>query len=101
MKTPCEIFVWDILPMIRKEFAKNLIKDHGYTQRKTAETLGLTESAVSQYLSKKRGKKNILDQNLQKEIKKSVRKILKGNTKTVVVETCRICEFLKANQKFE
>ena len=100
MKTPCETIVWEILPMIRKEFAKTLIKDYGFTQRKAADVLGLTEAAVSQYISKKRGKQNILKRNLQKEIKKSVQQIIKGNVQTVVHETCRICDLLKANKNF-
>jgi len=100
MKTPCETIVWEILPMIRKEFAKTLIKDYGFTQRKAANVLGLTEAAVSQYISKKRGKKEILKRNFQKEIKKSVQQIIEGNAETVVHETCRICDLLKANKKF-
>ena len=41
MKTPCEIIVWNIVPIIRKEFAKNLIENHGLNQRKVAEKLGI------------------------------------------------------------
>ena len=54
MKVPCEIIVWEVLPIIRNEFAKSLIKNHGLTQRKTAEILGLTEASVSRYISGKR-----------------------------------------------
>jgi len=53
IKIDCEETVWYLLPLIRKEFAKSLIKDHGLTQRKAAEKLGITEAAVSQYVSKK------------------------------------------------
>jgi len=47
MKTPCEIIVWSVVPIIRKEFAKNLIENHGFIQRKAAEKLGITEATVS------------------------------------------------------
>ena len=39
MKTPCEIIVWDIVPIIRKEFAKNLIENNGLNQKEVAEKL--------------------------------------------------------------
>lgn len=97
MKTPCEIIVWEILPVIRKEFAKSLIKNHGLTQRKAAEKLGLTEAAVSRYISGKRGKIKKLNKEMMKEIQESTARICKGNTLIVIEETCRICDLLKSN----
>ena len=97
MKVPCEIIVWEILPIIRKEFAKSLIKNHGLTQRKSAEKLGLTEATVSRYISGKRGKIKKLNKKLMLEIQKSTARICKGNDLTVVEETCRICDLLKSS----
>ena len=97
MKVPCEIIVWKILPIIRKEFAKSLIKNHGLTQRKAAEKLGLTEAAVSRYISGKRGEIKKLNKEIMQEIQESTARICKGNTLTVVEETCRICDLLKSN----
>ena len=97
MKVPCEIIVWEILPIIRKEFAKSLIKDHGLTQRKAAEKLGLTEAAVSRYISGKRGEIKKLNKELIQEIKESTARIYKENTLIIVEETCRICDLLKSN----
>ena len=97
MKTPCEIIVWEILPIIRKEFAKSLIKNHGLTQRKAAYKLGLTEAAISRYISGKRGKIKKFNKELMKEIQISTNRICKGNTLIVVEETCRICDILKSN----
>jgi uncharacterized protein len=96
VKIDCEESVWYILPLIRKEFARSLIEDHGLTQRKSAEKLGITESAVSQYLSKKRGCREILDDELRKEIRKSTQRIMKGDVKIMKFETCRICHLLRA-----
>lgn len=96
MKVPCEIIVWEILPVIRKEFAKTLIKQHGFTQRKTAETLGLTEATVSRYVSGKRGKIIKLNKKMIKEIQNSSAKISKGDTQVVIEETCKICNMLKS-----
>jgi len=97
MKVPCEIIVWEVLPIIRKEFAILLIKNHGFTQRKAAEKLGLTEASISRYISGKRGEIKKLNKEIIKEIQKSTDKISKGNTSVVVEETCRICELLKSN----
>jgi predicted transcriptional regulator len=77
MKTPCEIIVWNIVPIIRKEFAKNLIENHDLNQRKVADKLGVTESA------------------------KSANKIATENGSAVIEETCRICRFLKSKEFVE
>ena len=97
MKTPCETIVWHILPVIRKEFTRSLVTHHGFTQRKTAIRLGITDAAVSRYLSGKRGNIDISNKRILKEITNSASIIAKGNKKTVIQETCRICSLLKSN----
>lgn len=52
---PQELEVWYLIPALRKEIAKVLISDFGMSQKKVSQTLGLTESAISQYLKSKRG----------------------------------------------
>jgi predicted transcriptional regulator len=91
IQTPCEIITWKLLPVIRRELAKTLIKDHGLTQRKAAERLGLTEATVSRYISGKRAQVNRLNKRLSKEIKVSATRIIEGDTATVINETCRLC----------
>jgi len=95
IKIDCEEIVWYLLPLIRKEFAKSLIKDHGLTQRKAAEKLGITESAVSQYVSKKRGDLKVTDIAIRREIKKSAKRIINGDIQVMKIETCRICHLLR------
>lgn len=97
IKIDCEENVWYLLPLIRKEFAKSLIKDHGLTQRKAAEKLGITESAVSQYVSKKRGDFKVGNTLIRKEIKVSTKRIMNGDIQVMKVETCRICHLLRAH----
>ncbi|MBP1662416.1 MAG: hypothetical protein H6P94_665 [Thermoplasmatales archaeon] len=106
IKIDCEENVWYLLPLIRKEFAKSLIKDHGLTQRKAAEKLGITESAVSQYVSKKRGDSKIGNAMIRREIKESTKRIMNGDILVMKMETCRICHLLRAqrsqtNQNFK
>jgi len=98
MKTPCEIIVWSVVPIIRKEFAKNLIENHGFTQRKAAEKLRITEATVSRYISGKRGAIEITDREILKEIKESVKRISMENGSVVIEEICRICRLLKASE---
>ena len=96
IKIDCEENVWYLLPLIRKEFAKSLIKDHGLTQRKAAEKLGITESAVSQYISKKRGDLKVINTEIKREIKESTKRIMNGDILIMKAETCRICHLLRA-----
>ncbi len=56
MKLPCEIFVNDILPAVRAVIAKDLVEEHGLTQREAARRLDMTQPAISQYKNKLRGR---------------------------------------------
>jgi predicted transcriptional regulator len=96
IKTPCEKIVWYLLPAIRKELAKDLIQEFNLSQKETAKKLGLTEAAVSRYVSGKRGGLDILDDETQKEIQEASKRIIKGDKKTVVNETCNICKILQS-----
>lgn len=96
MKVPCELIIWNVLPAIRREFARVLVEDFKLNQKETAKRLGITESAVSQYLSSKRGKKLQFDQYIQKEIKKAAEDISKGKHNTLLIEkTCFICSLVR------
>jgi uncharacterized protein len=52
---PQEIEVWYLLPALRRELAKIFIEHHNMTQKDAAKILAITEAAISQYLSEKRG----------------------------------------------
>lgn len=79
---PQEIEVWYILPIIRKKIALKLIQNN-LSQKKVAQIMSLTEAAVSQYKKQKRGKQKIgtedlFDATMEKELEKSVSKIIKA-----------------------
>lgn len=95
IKTPCEIIVWELVPAIRSELAKKLIENHNLNQKEAAEKLGLTEAAVSRYLSGKRGDLQIPNGKITKEFEESCNRIFNGDKYVVIGETCRICEILK------
>lgn len=77
-----------------------MIKQFGLNQRETAEKLGITPAAVCQYLSKKRGKIDILDESIIKQITLSAERIVKTNDSNVVIETCRICRLVQKTKEF-
>ena len=54
MKPPCEIVVWYVIPSIRSKLAKELLK-LGMKQKEISQMLDITQPAVSQYISDKRG----------------------------------------------
>ena len=97
-RTPCEYMIWNGIPVIRKEIAESMIKEYGLSQREAAEKLGITPSAVCQYLSNKRGKIEILDDGINKEITISAERIIKNGSTHLVIETCRICRLIRQNK---
>ncbi len=100
MKPHCILVVKYVLPALRAKVAKELI-DRGYRVKDAAEMLGLTQAAVSQYISSKRGQKGIRliekSDEAVKVVSELVEKIIKGEA-TVEDEVdylCRVCEILR------
>ena len=89
---PCEYMVWNGLPAIRKEIAESMINVYGLSQRETAEKLCISPAAVSQYLSGKRGKVLVIDEEVSKEINISAKRIIQLGAEALVPETCRLCK---------
>ena len=93
---PQEIEVRYILPGIRRELAKTLIKDHKLSQKEAANILGLTEAAVSQYLHSKRAKEVVFSNEVVNEIRVSADRILADNSKQrLIAEMYRISNLTK------
>lgn len=77
MKTslqPQEIEVFYILPALRRELTIAM-KELGFSQKKIAKLLGVTEPAVSQYLSKKRAMNVEFSDRLKLKVMDSAKKI--------------------------
>lgn len=91
-KTPCEAIVWYVLPVLRREMARELV-GLGKNQREAAGLLGVTEAAVSQYMAAKRGSARWLDATIRKKILASARRIAAGSP--VPEELCGLCAGLK------
>ena len=95
MKIPCELVVWYVLPMIRREVSKELVYTHGMTQAEVARRFGVTDAAISQYLKKKRGDNSLIEDSpmypaFEAEIKESARLIAEDQSE-FSMEMCRLC----------
>jgi uncharacterized protein len=88
----CEVVVWYVLPVLRCEIAKELVKQ-GRSQREVARILGVTDAAVSQYLKEKRGRSEWLDDKTRKQISQAAKRIGKGGQ--MAPEICKICNVVK------
>jgi len=98
MKFPCEEIANKILPAIRAEIAVKLSKDYGLKQIEISKILGITQGAVSHYLTSFRGKERKLlkkDPEIKKLIDEMAKKLVKGNFDGK--EFCSICQKLRAS----
>lgn len=100
MKIPCELVVWYVLPTIRREVARELVKSHGLSQAEVARRFGVTDAAISQYLKRKRGENPLIEESPQydkfeAEIKAAADRIA-NDTSEFATEMCRICTVVKS-----
>jgi len=91
-KHPQEIEVWYVLPAVRKELVVAL-KVKGFSQKKIAEYLNITEPAVSQYIKLKRAKDVNLPDKVKKFVKEAAEKIV--DKKTAFQQIQEICKHIK------
>ena len=106
MSTSCESVARYILPLYRAYVAKELIEKYDYTQVKAAKKLGITQAAISQYISAKRGRRGI--QNFDK-IAPLVKKVAAKVAKRIAAmemspeefseSFCELCQTLQRNKK--
>lgn len=100
MRPPCEVVVRRLLPVLRALVAKELMTTYGWTQSQAARRLGVTQPAVSTYLS-------LLDKDSTKrfdmeELNASARRIAAGmatgglTLSDTVTNVCELCISLKS-----
>lgn len=97
-KIPCEIITWYVLPVIRKELAVLLVKNHRMSQKEAASLLGVTDAAISQYLSKKRGNAIFCIEN-KDVFEQSAQRIVNGAS--AKDEICHLCKYLLSQNILE
>ena len=96
MKPPCEIVVWYVIPAIRSELAKELL-NLGMKQKDISKLMDITQPAVSQYITDKRGSGIKLDNEVRIMIKDFAKELYDGRaTKAdLISRTCLICKYVK------
>ncbi|WOF15187.1 helix-turn-helix domain-containing protein [Methanoplanus sp. FWC-SCC4] len=90
MNTPCQQIVWELLPAIRASVAVELVK-RGIPQKKAAEMLEIAPSAVSQYVSGKRGCRVEFLGDAKELVSKLVDDIIADSAGDISKRMCEIC----------
>ena len=99
MKPPCEIVVWYVIPSIRSKLAKELLK-LGMKQKDISQLLDITQPAVSQYISDKRGHEINFDPVVDQYIRDMARDMKNGDLKPIdlIPRFCHICKTIKTQE---
>ncbi len=100
---PDELVARSVYPALRAMIADVLIKKYNYTQVEAAKKLGVTQAAISYYLSSKRG---VFKQLFKSEfISKSVEEIAKGivlnkiNEQELTYSLIKIADYIIENKQ--
>ena len=93
MKPPCEIVVWYVIPAIRSELAKELL-NLGMKQKDVSELMDITQPAVSQYITDKRGSGIKLDDDVRQMVKDFAKELYDGTAdkSELIGRVCIICK---------
>ncbi|MFX0067315.1 MAG: transcriptional regulator [Candidatus Hermodarchaeota archaeon] len=98
------MFTRNFLPSVRAYLVKQLYQKYHLTQEEVSKILGITQPAVSQYLTGVRGSKMELHQRVINKINENAKKIysLYKDSKLNAIEIkeifCDICEEIKIIQ---
>jgi len=98
METPCQKIVWDLVPAIRASLAIELVKK-GQSQATTAKLLGIAPSAVSQYISGKRGYRIEFQGETKELIEKLAQDLIDNKVTDFVARICEICVSARGIEK--
>ncbi len=90
METPCQKIVWDLVPAIRASLAIELV-NRGQSQATSAKLLGIAPSAVSQYISGKRGYRIEFQGETKELIEKLAQDLIDNKVDDFVPRICKIC----------
>jgi uncharacterized protein len=99
MEAPCQKVVWDILPAIRAAIAVELVKC-GVSQVEAARMLEIAPSAVSQYLSGKRGYRIEFENDVKRSIEQLAEDLKDKKQVDLVKRICTICQQLREGEEY-
>jgi predicted transcriptional regulator len=90
------------LPVLRSLIVKDLIEKYGFSQVEVANKLGMTQAAISQYVSSKRGikKSTKIEKSLKiKTMAHQISKDIAENKRTDFDGTSLLCELCLGHRK--
>lgn len=93
-KMPCELVVWESLPAIRAAIASEMVAS-GLSQRVVATILGMAPSAVSQYLTGKRGYRIEFTREVRDDIAALAADLREGRIEDPRPRICLICTHIR------
>jgi predicted transcriptional regulator len=98
MVARCETIGKYIMPVFRSLIAKELVTTYNLTQLETAQKLGTTQAAVSQYINSKRAFKSTqqvgnMMPKLEKIAKETAKRLAKSEITSdeIVLDFCKLC----------
>ncbi|MDO5851023.1 MAG: transcriptional regulator [Methanobacteriaceae archaeon] len=99
MKPPCEIIVWYVIPSIRSKLAKELL-NLGMKQNQISKILNITQAAVSQYISDKRGNDIQFNKDIEDKIKQLAIDLKEESVDSnlLIPKICEICKQIKTEE---
>ena len=97
MDAPCQKIVWDVLPAIRAAIAVELVRN-GVSQVETARMLEIAPSAVSQYISGKRGYRVEFEEDVKKSVSILAQDLIDKKQVNLVERICGICQHLRNSE---
>jgi predicted transcriptional regulator len=90
------------LPILRSLIVKDLIEKYHFSQVEVADRLGMTQAAISQYVSSKRGIKKTTKLEKSSNIKSMARQIAKDIAENKLSDfdaTSRLCDLCLGHRK--
>jgi predicted transcriptional regulator len=94
MQAPCQRIVWDVLPAIRAAIAVELVRC-GVSQIQASKMLEIAPSAVSQYISGKRGYRIEFEDEVKQSIERLAQDLKEDRVENLVARICDICRQLR------
>jgi predicted transcriptional regulator len=94
MESPCQKIVWEVLPAIRAAVAVELVQG-GMSQAEASRRLEIAPSAVSQYLSGRRGYRIEFGDDVKKSVALLARDLIDNRKVSLTQRTCEICRQLR------
>ena len=95
-KQPCEVAIWHIVPCIRACLSRELV-DMDLTQQDVGKLLGISQAAVSQYVSEKRGKISKKDPRTYDMITELAEDLVEDRVGDLSERICEICKTIQKN----